>query len=144
METIFSILSFAPGPFWALILFFPQHRKAMLAVDLFLFALALHFAWLTLPIVPELFPLIAKPTLDGMRAFLSTREGTLGVWNHMILGDLWIGRWVAQATVEDRYPLITRLIFIPPIVFFGPLGLCFYLIFRMVWKREFSLTRAGA
>lgn len=115
----------------------------MLAVDFFLLALAAHFTWLTLPIVAELLPLIAKPTLEGMRAFLSTREGTLGVWNHMILGDLWIGRWVAQDTVKDSYPLITRLIFIPPILFFGPLGLCFYLIYRMMWKREFSLTGAG-
>ena len=115
----------------------------MLAVDLFLLALAAHFTWLTLPIVPELFPLIAEPTLEGMRAFLSTREGTLGAWNHMILGDLWIGRWVAQDTMKDRYPVATRLIFVPPILFFGPLGLCFYLIYRMAWKRAIRLNEAA-
>ena len=112
----------------------------MLAVDLVLFALAAHFAWLTLPIVSELLPLIAEPTLEGMRAFFATREGTLGVWNHMILGDLWIGRWVAQDAMKHRYSMFIRVIFLPPILMIGPAGLFFYLLFRMAWKRDFRLT----
>lgn len=141
LETAFNVMSFAPGPFWLALLFFPDNRWAMRAFDIFLFLLSLHFAILTVPGVPELLPVIANPTLEAIRNFLSTPQGTLGSWNHMILADLWIGRWVARDTLNRKLGVIVRLVFIPVILFFGPLGLCFYLIFRAIAYREIWLEQ---
>ncbi|MEC5129323.1 abscisic acid-deficient protein Aba4 family protein [Verrucomicrobiales bacterium BCK34] len=144
MEKLFQLLSFSPGPFWLLIIFFPMKRSAMLAVDIFLILLSALFVALTLPVISELFPLIAKPEFESMHAFLSSKPGFVGSWNHMILSDLWIGRWVAQDTCKGRHGLPVRLFFIPPILFFGPLGLFCYLIFRIITRRRISLTETGA
>lgn len=138
-DTIFQILSMSPGPFWFMILFFPFHKKAMLAVDVYLLLLAGFFTWMTLPLVPELLPLVAKPEFPAMYGFLSTPVGVLGSWNHMILADLWIGRWVALDCRKETRPLLARIVFLIPILFFGPLGLFLYLTYRLVRYRRLSL-----
>jgi len=143
LESLFQLLSFAPGPFWLLILFLPGNRHAMLAVDGFLVLLAGVFTVLTIPVVPDLLPLLAEPEFSSIRAFLGTELGFVGSWNHMILGDLWIGRWVARDSLRGGKPLLVRLLFLPPILFFGPLGAFLYLVFRMISRRRFSLTDAG-
>ena len=144
MEKLFQFLSFAPGPFWLLMIALPTKRWAMLAIDVFLIPLSGLFVVCTAPIIGELFPIIAKPEFESMHAFLSSKPGFVGSWNHMILSDLWIGRWEAQDTCKGRHDLLVRLIFIPPILFFGPLGLFCYLIFRIISRRQISLTETGA
>ncbi len=140
IETAFKLICFAPGPFWLLIVFAPDRKWAMRAVDVFLVLLAAHFTAITLPMVPTLLPMIAAPTFGGINQILASPMGTLGSWNHMVLADLWIGRWVALDTLSRRHSWILRLVFIPWILFFGPVGLCFYLVYRMVVGREFALT----
>ncbi|MDF1812635.1 MAG: DUF4281 domain-containing protein [Verrucomicrobiales bacterium] len=140
-ETIFQFITYAPGPFWLLILFLPGNRKAMLAVDLFLILLAGIFFANTVPLLKELWPMLVQPDFASIREFTGSEKGALGSWNHMILGDLWIGRWVAQDTLKSRHHLIQRLIFIPPILFFGPFGVFLYLIFRIISRRDPELTR---
>ena len=138
-DIIFQVLSMSPGPFWIMILFFPFHKKAMLAVDVYLIILAAFFTWMTLPVVPDLLPLLAKPEFASMYEFLSTPLGVLGSWNHMILGDLWIGRWVARDCQRESKPLLARIVFVMPILFFGPLGLFFYVVYRGIRHRKLSL-----
>lgn len=140
MELLFQFLCFAPGPFWLLIIALPKNRNAMLAVDAFLLVLCVLFVVQTVPVLPQLLPLLAKPEFESIRSFLTTKQGFVASWNHMVLGDLWIGRWIAQDTENDTRPLITRLVFIPIVLFFGPLGLFAYLAFRCVRRRQFSLT----
>ena len=140
MQLLFQFLSFAPGPFWLLILFLPGNRWAMLAVDLFLILLAGLFAWQTIPIIPQILPLLLEPKFDEMHAFLSSEAGFVGSWNHMILSDLWIGRWVAQDTRQFSRPLLVRLLCIPPILLFGPLGLFCYLLLRMAACRKLAIN----
>ena len=140
MEILFKILSFAPGPFWLLILFLPANRYAMLAVDIFLVLLSGLFAFQAFPVLGEILPLLAKPEFGPIREFVSSEKGFVATWNHMILGDLWIGRWVAHDSLRGRAPIIVRLVFIPPILFFGPLGLFLYLVFRIVSRRQIALA----
>lgn len=141
IETAFKLICFAPGPFWLLIIFAPERKWAMRAVDVFLFFLAVHFTTITLPMVPNLLPMIASPTFAGINQLLASPMGTLGSWNHMVLGDLWIGRWVALDTLTRRHGWLLRLCFIPWILFFGPVGLTFYLLYRgLVW-RKFALSQ---
>ena len=89
--------------------------------------------------MPQLAPIIAAPTFEAINNFLGSPQGTLGSWNHMILGDLWIGRWVVHDAINSRVPLLMRLPFIGLILFFGPLGLFFYLCYRIIFLKRFLL-----
>ena len=137
-EFLFSFLSYIPGPFWLLILFIPTHKKAMLAVDIFLLVMSFLFVIQTVPVLQDILPIILKPTFSEMKAFLTTDAGFLGSWNHMILSDVWIGRWVAHDSLQFENSWIIRLIIIPVILIVGPFGLFFYLLFRIIKKRSFA------
>jgi hypothetical protein len=141
METIiFSFLSFTPGPLWLALFFCPTHKTAMKVFDIFLLLASGLFAWLTLPTIPTLLPLIAQPTLEGIQGFLSTQTGTLGAWNHMIIGDLWIGRWIAHDSLRLGAKTWLRIFFLLPTLFFGPFGLFFYLLFKLYKEKKLQLT----
>jgi len=140
LDNIFLFLSYSPGPFWLLIILFPNSRRAMLLVDAFLILLTMIFTTLTLPHIKDLLPIIATPTLGSIRVFLGSPEGTVGTWNHMILSDLWIGRWVALDLLKAHKSVWLRVLFIIPILFFGPLGLFFYLAYRIASQKKMSLT----
>lgn len=137
---LFKFLSFSPGPFWLILLFIPLHKKAMIIFDAYLLLLSAIFSILVIPDVSTLLPMIAEPTLEGINSFLGSFKGTLGAWNHMILGDLWIGRWLAYDAIKLNVKGFVRAPFILVILFFGPLGLFFYLLFRMFGKKNFRLA----
>jgi len=112
----------------------------MKVFDLFLLLASGLFAWMTLPNIPSLVPLIAQPTLEGIQGFLSTQTGTLGAWNHMIIGDLWIGRWIAHDSLKLGARVWVRIFFLLPTLFFGPFGLFFYLLFKIFKEKKLQLT----
>jgi hypothetical protein len=140
MESIFVFLSYSPGPFWLILLLAPTHNSLMKIYDAYLLLLTAIFAVLTIPVVPELLPVIAEPSLLEIQKFLSTDRGVVGTWNHMILGDLWIGRWVVHDAVKNKIHVLFRLPVLITILFFGPLGLFVYLCYRIIFLRRFALT----
>jgi hypothetical protein len=141
---IFDFLSYSPGPFWLILLVAPTHQTMMKIFDGYLLLLAAIFAVLTVPVVPELLPVIAEPSLVEIQKFLSSDKGTIGAWNHMILGDLWIGRWVIHDAIRNDVHFLIRFTILMIILFFGPLGLFAYLGFRMIYLRKFSLLEEVA
>ena len=63
-HALFYFLSFSPGPFWLILVFFPHKKWAMTLYDCFLILLSLIFAVHTLPEIPRLDPIIASPTFE--------------------------------------------------------------------------------
>ena len=141
---LFFLLSFSPGPFWLMLLFAPRRPRLMAFFDGYLVLLSLVFCALTLPDLPAIMALVVKPTLQGVGGLLSSTHGTLGAWNHMILGDLWIGRWVAHDAVDKGVNPWLRAPFILTIMFIGPVGLAAYLAYRMFVLKRFALTDASS
>jgi len=135
-EIVFQLISNLPGPFWLALIFLSHKKWAMNAYDVFLILLSAHFAWLTFPMIPELLPIIAKPEFETIRSKLSTPTGFLGSWNHMVLGDLWIGRWVVFDAKNLKVNAWIRLPFVFCILFFGPLGLFCYFVFRIIKTKK--------
>ena len=68
-ELLFTLLSFSPGPFWLILALVPKHKLAMRAFDIYLILLSTVFAMLTIPIIPELLPIIASPKLHLLQQF---------------------------------------------------------------------------
>lgn len=141
-EHVFKFLSFSPGPFWLILAFAPHNKPAMRIFDYYLFLLSGFFAFMTIPLVPELLPIIASPEYPQIKSFLSSDIGILGSWNHMILGDLWIGRWFIHDSLRFGVSPFIRYPILLTIVFFGPLGLFFYLLYRFLFLRKYALVEA--
>jgi hypothetical protein len=139
-EILFTFLSFSPGPFWLMLAFVPMHKRAMQAFDIYLVLLSTIFAILTIPLIPELLVGVASPKLSFFQHFLSSERGTVGSWNHMILGDLWIGRWVTHDSIHNNVTWFIRLPILLVILFFGPVGLFFYMIYRILFLKKIWLT----
>jgi len=135
-ELLFNLLSYTPGPFWLMILFLPNNRKAMLGVDVYLIIMSLLFVIQTIPELNYILSIILQPTFVEMKGFIGSEAGFLGTWNHMILSDLWIGRWVAHDSLQFNNSLLIRLLIIPVILVLGPFGLFFYLLFRIIKTRS--------
>ena len=138
-ESIFNFLSFSPGPFWLILVFAPHHRLAMRAFDFYILLLSAIFAVMTIPVVPDLFPIIASPEHEAIKSFIASDLGSLGTWNHMILGDLWIGRWVIHDALKLGTKAYIRIPILFTILMFGPLGLFFYLVYRWCVLRKHEL-----
>jgi hypothetical protein len=119
-----------------MILFLPTNRKAMLGVDVYLILMSLLFVIQTIPELNYILSIILQPTFLEMKNFIGSEAGFLGTWNHMILSDLWIGRWVAHDSLQFDKSILIRLLIIPVILVLGPFGLFFYLLFRMIKTRS--------
>ena len=137
---IFDFLSFSPGIFWLLLIFTPKNKTAMKLFDIFLLLLSLIYSIMIIPDIPSLLPIIAKPEFETLRNILSTPKGFLASWNHFILSDLWIGRWITLNAIECKFPTSFRIIILFISLFFGPLGLCVYLISRLLLKKKLYIT----
>ncbi len=138
-EILFSFLSYSPGPFWLALAFAPLQKYAMRAFDIYLIVLSAIFSILTIPLIPDLLLFVATPKLAFFQQFLSSELGTIGSWNHMILGDLWIGRWVTHDSINRNVSWCIRLPILFVILFFGPVGLFFYLIYRILFLKKIWL-----
>jgi hypothetical protein len=139
-EILFTFLSYIAGPFWLMILFLPKNKRVMLGVDIFLFLMSLLFVIQTIPVLGHILEIIFKPTFEEMKLFLGSDRGFLGSWNHMILSDVWIGRWVSQDTLNFKGSFLIRLIIIPIIMVVGPFGLFIYLIYRMILTKSIGFS----
>lgn len=111
-----------------------------MAFDVFLILLSLHFTILLLPDVVELFPVIASPTFQNISAFICTPKGILGSWNHMILADLWMGRWMMHDGMKLEIPrwVLSLILFV--ILFFGSMGVFVYWLVRLILRRQWRLS----
>jgi hypothetical protein len=141
LEIVFKFLTFTPGPLWITLFFFPKNRTAMLVFDAFLWIAAGLFAVQAAPDLAKALPIIASPTLDGVVGMFSTRESIVLAWNHFIIADLWIGRWIAHDCVRLGVGGWMRVPLLFVVLFFGPLGLFVYLIFRALKYREWGIYR---
>ncbi len=94
----------------------------------------------TIPVLSDILKIIFSPTYVEMKGLLGSDAGFLGSWNHMILSDIWIGRWVSQDSLKYENSLTIRLVIIPIILVLGPFGLFFYLLFRMIKSKSFGFN----
>jgi len=135
-DVLFWVVSFAPGPIWALMIFLPFWRGTRVVVGspYFLLPVLALYAVLVVPVLPQVLPLILWPKLDDMVALLGTRPGALAGWVHFVAFDLFVGRWIYLDSRERGVSVWVA----SPILFltllFGPLGLFVYLLVRLATK----------
>jgi hypothetical protein len=134
MDTFFKWINAFPMPLWLAMMFAPNHpltERASRSSTIFALG-ALHYVAALIHAVRsgsgENLPDFT--TLEGIRQGLSTREGALAGWGHMLALDLFTGAWIYRQCRRLQAPAWVR---IPALLFTlmaGPFGLLLFLGWR--------------
>jgi hypothetical protein len=133
--TLFTLTFAAAAPFWGLMILLPRWSwtARIIGSPLIVLPAVAIYAVLVVPMVGEVLPVVASPTLDGIRDLLGTADGAAAAWAHMIAFDLFVGRW---AWLDSRTRGMPAWVMAPVLlltILLGPLGLLAYLALRPRW-----------
>lgn len=136
-EFLFTLTFLCAAPFWALMIALPgwSWTRRIVASPLIVVPILVIYGAVVLPDVGTLLPVLASPTLGGVRELLGSADGAAAGWAHMVGFDLFVGRW-AYLDARDRG--IPALVMAPVLlltIMFGPLGLLAHLAVRNRWPR---------
>jgi hypothetical protein len=138
MDALFRFVNLYPMPMWLAMMFAPRNRYTERAArsSSLLGLAALNYV-LTLIIgmrsgaskgqgLPDF------TSLEGISAGLSSKEGALGAWSHMLALDLFTGAWIYRQCRRLNAPAWVRI----PALFFtlmtGPFGLLLFLLWWLI------------
>lgn len=105
-EYLFIASTFWVGPFWFGMLFFPDDERTSKWVNthwIFLGPLACWFFVLFLnptSMLDMFVDLTPSGMLTGMQELLSSPEGTVLAWSHLVAGDIMITRWIWSQSIK--------------------------------------------
>jgi hypothetical protein len=134
MGLLFRLSNLLVLPLWALMILLPRWRftARIMRSPLASAAPAALYAALVLPLLGQIWPAIARPTLSGVAALLGTPAGATIAWVHFLAFDLFVGRWIYLDSQERR----VRPWLMAPVLFFtlmlGPVGFLLYLVLRQI------------
>lgn len=132
VATIFRLSSLLVMPFWALMLLLPRWRwtRRIMHSPFVSVAPAALYGVLVAPRLLEIWPALARPTLDGIALLLGSPAGATIAWIHFLAFDLFVGRWVYLDSQEKQISpwFTTPLLFLT--LMLGPLGFLLYLTVR--------------
>lgn len=138
MERFFRYVNLLPMPLWLAMMFAPNHplterasrSSTIFSVTALNYVLALLAAFRRGG--SEGAASVDFTTLEGVRTALSTPEGALGGWSHMLALDLFTGAWIYRQCQRLKAPAWVRV----PALFFtllsGPFGLLLFLTWRVL------------
>lgn len=138
MDTLllFNIASYLPGMVWLSYFFIPKHRLTNIISNIVIVILAVLYTWTALPDIPKLIPIIANPTFENIRLiFIDPKAVAIG-WTHFVIADLMIGKFITRDSISVGFPFWVRIPSLLVTLFFGPVGLVFYLIVRTGLRRH--------
>lgn len=151
MDNFFKYLNFFPMPLWLAMMFAPRHpltERAGRSSTIFGLA-ALHYV-LAIGVAMkadaearaearqrgEALPQVEVTTLNGIRALLSSRQGTLAAWAHMLALDLFAGGWIYRQARRLDAPDWVRIVSLFFTLMTGPFGLLIFLMWRGLRTEE--------
>jgi hypothetical protein len=137
MSTIFSAMFLLVAPLWLAMIFAPRWRLTarLVASPFVVLPIALLYAVLVVPRLPELLPLLLRPELEPIAALLGSAAGATIGWAHFLAFDVFVGRWVFLDARERRISawIVSPILFV--VLMFGPLGFALYLAVRAIRAR---------
>ena len=145
MDLIFSLANYSVMPFWALLIFVPQHRVTEVLVHSGVAPLLLGLTYTGFMINGMM---VGGPegagmgSLEALMIGFSDPQAVVTGWVHYLAFDLFVGAW--QVRDARRVGIPHLAIIIPVLLTFaaGPLGLLIYLVMRWFWKKRFTLVEA--
>jgi hypothetical protein len=133
--TLFALTFALAAPFWALMILLPgwSWTRRIIGSPLIVTPVLAIYLVLIVPALGDVLPIVASPTLGGVRDLLGTATGAAAAWAHMLAFDLFAGRW---SWLDSRDRGVPALVMAPVLlltILLGPLGLLVYLAVRLRW-----------
>jgi hypothetical protein len=139
----FIISTLWVGPFWIAMLLNPKKEKTKKLLKEPLFFIGPIIIWFLIMFLnpqglADLFnnPDGSSGILDAIGSALGTPAGVAGTWAHMVVGDIFVTRWIWKRSIYSNQKLWTTRLSI----FFGvilmPLGLAIHTIASLRKKQE--------
>lgn len=129
---IFWLGNLLPLPFWLLMILLPDWHwtRRVMASPLVAAPPAVVYVALMAPRLGKVAPAIRNPTLPSVATLLSTPDGATVAWLHMMMADLFVGRWIyLDARGRGLGPRLTSPLLVLAMVF-SPAALLLYLAVR--------------
>jgi hypothetical protein len=144
-EALFQLSFLVTAPFWALMIVAPGWaltRRIAGSPLIVLAPLAICLVVLV-PILGDVWPVVTRPTLTGLRGLLATPEGVTALWAQVIAWDLFVGRWMyLDSRRRDVHPLVMAPLLLLTILL-SPIGLPVYFVVRLVLSRADRVPDQG-
>lgn len=136
MERFFQYLNMFPMPVWLAMMFAPRHpltERLSRPGPLLIMAGLNYIAALALAAQRgrQQGTGLDFTSLEGVRAGLSTREGTVAAWAHMLALDLFAGAWIYRECRRLDAPGWIRIPSLFATLMAGPAGLAAFLVWRL-------------
>jgi len=139
----FIISTLWVGPFWIAMLLNPKKEKTKKLLKEPLFFIGPIIIWFLIMFLnpqglADLFnnPDGSSGILDTISSALGTPAGVAGTWAHMVVGDIFVTRWIWKRSISSNQKLWTTRLSI----FFGvmlmPLGLAIHTIANLGKNRK--------
>ncbi|SEG83530.1 protein of unknown function [Nonomuraea solani] len=135
---LFDLSFYVAAPFWALMVLAPTWRVTRRVIGsplIVLPAVAVNLV-LLVPLLPVFWPIVTRPSLDGLRELVTRPEALAALWAQIIAWDLFLGRWIY---LDSRERNVHPLVMAPVLVFtilLSPLALPIYLLLRLAYRRN--------
>ena len=125
---LFDLSNLLILPFWLCLIVCPASAVTarLMARPWICALLALLYAYLILPNLAQLLPLLWRPRLEVIQQLLSTPLGATAAWIHFLCLDLFLARSIWRDALERRVGLGFLRVCLLLNLLFGPLGLLFY------------------
>ncbi|NUR90712.1 MAG: DUF4281 domain-containing protein, partial [Nonomuraea sp.] len=108
-DTLFDLSFYLAAPFWALMILAPTWRvtRRIAASPLIVLpALAVNL-WLLIPLLGAFWPVVSRPSLDGLQALVADPRALAALWAQIIAWDLLVGRWIyLDSRARGVHPLL--------------------------------------
>jgi hypothetical protein len=135
MNKLFQYINSFPMPLWLAMMFAPRHPLTERASrsGTILGIAALHYVISLIIAMRSSNENSAQgnfTSLDGVNVLLSTRQGTLAAWAHMLALDLFTGAWIFRQCRKLDAPAWVRIPSLFGTLMAGPAGLLFFLVWR--------------
>lgn len=143
METFYKYINTFPMPLWIGMMFAPNHEltKRGSRSDVIFALAALHYVLSIINAIRQDQNEAGETnldlaTLEGVRKGLSTPQGALAGWSHMLALDLFTGAWIYRQCQRLNAPAWVRIPAIGFTLMTGPFGLLLFLLWRWVSGAE--------
>ena len=153
LEIIYQFVNIGVIPLWLMLVFLPASKFTNLFINnLFIpIVLALTYGYI---VYQQIYPLGLEENIDfdiilknfnlyqGLPQLMELMDNELFVlifWIHFLSLSLFLGHWISRDAL--KYNIHKFIVFFPLILtyFTGPVGLCFYLILRLLVVQKFKL-----
>lgn len=140
-EVLFIAANIYVLPFWFMIIFLPGTAVTRRVTESMWWAmpLVISYAAVIMPNIAEIFVQVANPQFGAIQQLLSSPTGVLLAWVHVLVFDLFVGRWVHLRAQKLKQSRVVVGIILFCTLMAGPFGLLLYLLFS--GKSLFTYTQ---